>query len=337
MASVDPHAHAPGEPDVVGWRGAAAYTTTALPRTDGIVVSGVRRRFGAVEAVRDIGLTAEPGHVTALIGPNGAGKTTLLLVLATLLRPDAGLVRIAGHDPVTEPREVRARIGWSPDVFGLYEALTVREYLGFVGAAYRLPRRQVEARVDELLALARLAEFADRPVHVLSRGQKQRLGLCRAMMHDPAVLLLDEPAAGLDPRSRVDLRELLRRLAADGKTVLVSSHVLSDLEEVADKAVFVDGGVTVGEHRVDALPRSSVTRTWRLRSLDMPALLTALDRNRYDRDEPTPAGVDVRLRSDQEAAALIAGLVGDRVPLVACAPVGGALEAAFLELTEREA
>ena len=232
---------------------------------------------------------------------------------------------------------MRAAIGWSPDVFGLYEALTVREYLTFVGAAYRMPRRKAEARATELLQLTRLGEFADRPVHVLSRGQKQRLGLCRALMHDPAVLLLDEPAAGLDPRSRIELRELLRRLAGAGKTVLVSSHVLADLEEVADKAVFIDGGVTVGEHRVDALPRTAVTRTWRLRSLDMPALLSALDRNNYPRDEPTPAGVDVRLTSDDDAVALIAGLVADRVPLVSCAPVGGALEAAFLELTERPA
>jgi ABC-2 type transport system ATP-binding protein len=339
MSSVDPWRSDEQRVDVVASPRTEepAYGGAAVPRTDGIVASGISRSFGNVHAVRDIGLTAEPGEVTALIGPNGAGKTTLLLVLATLLTPDAGVIRIAGHDPVTEPRAVRARMGWSPDVFGLYEALTVREYLGFVAAAYRLPRRRADARTAELLAMARLDAFADRPVHVLSRGQKQRLGLCRAMVHDPAVLLLDEPAAGLDPRSRVDLRELLRRLAAQGKTVLVSSHVLADLEEVADKAVFVDGGVTVGEHRVGALPATTATRTWRLRSLDMPALLGALDRNHYDRDEPTPAGVDVRLRSDADAVALIAGLVGDRVPLVSCAPVGGALEAAFLELTERQA
>ena len=315
--------------------GAAAIPT--LPRTDGVVAAGVRRRFGDIEAVRDIHLTAEPGRVTALIGPNGAGKTTLLLILATLLKPDAGLVRIAGFDPVSEPLQVRARMGWTPDVFGLYENLTVAEYLGFVGAAYRLPRPRTAARASELLQLTRLEEFRDRPVHVLSRGQKQRLGLCRALMHDPAVLLLDEPAAGLDPRSRVELRELLRRLAGEGKAVLVSSHVLADLEEVADKAVFLDRGATVGEHEVDALPASTGTRAWRLRSLDTPALLAALDRNGYARDEPTPAGVDVRLASEEDAVALIAGLVHDGVPVVSCAPVGGALEATFLELTGRPA
>jgi ABC-2 type transport system ATP-binding protein len=300
----------------------------------GVVASGVRRSFGSVEAVRGIDLTAAPGEVTALVGPNGAGKTTLLLVLATLLVPDAGDVRVAGYDPVTEPDAVRARMGWSPDVFGLYDNLTAREYVQFFADAYRLGAAKAAARAGELLALARLEEYADRPVHVLSRGQKQRLGLTRALVHDPEVLLLDEPASGLDPRSRVELRELLRSLAASGTAVIVSSHLLGDLEELADRVVFVDRGATVGEHRLDQLPEGTVARPWRLRALDTAALLQALKRNGYDFDEPTPAGVDVRLANDEAAAGLLAGLVRDGVPVVSCQPLGGALEAAYLELTQ---
>ena len=299
----------------------------------GVVAQGVKRRFGAVEAVRGIDLTAVPGEVTALVGPNGAGKTTLLLVLATLLVPDAGQVTVAGFDPVTQADEVRARMGWAPDVFGLYDNLTCREYLVFCGEAMRLAAAKARTRASELLEVASLTEHADQPVHTLSRGQKQRLGLTRALVHEPEVLILDEPASGLDPRSRVDLRVLLRRLAATGTAVLVSSHLLGDLEELADRVVFVDRGATVGEHRIDQLPTNVAPRPWRLRSLDVPALLAALARTGYDHDEPTPAGVDVRLTGDEAAAALIAGLVRDCVPVVSCHPLGGQLEATYLELT----
>ena len=304
------------------------------PAQPGVVARGVRRTFGPVEAVRGIDLTARPGEVTALVGPNGAGKTTLLLVLATLLVPDAGDVTVAGHDPVTEPDAVRARMGWAPDVFGLYDTLTGREYLQLFGEAHRLGRRRAAARAGELLELSRLQEHADRPVHTMSRGQKQRLGLVRALVHEPEVLLLDEPASGLDPRSRVELRELLRSLARTGTAVLVSSHLLGDLEELADRVVFVDRGATVGEHALDQLPPGRALRPWRVRALDMPALVAALERNAYDFDDPTPAGVEVLLATDEGAAALLAGLVRDGVPVVSFQPLGGALEAAYLSLTE---
>jgi ABC-2 type transport system ATP-binding protein len=297
----------------------------------GVVAQGVKRRFGPVEAVRGIQLTAPPGEVTALVGPNGAGKTTLLLVLATLLVPDQGTVSVAGFDPVTQADEVRARMGWAPDAFGLYDNLTCREYLQFVAAAMKLPKPRAQARTGELLALCRLEDKADQPVHTLSRGQKQRLGLMRALVHEPEVLLLDEPASGLDPRSRVDLRALLRALAAQGTAVLVSSHLLGDLEELADRVVFVDGGQTVGEHRLDQLPDAQQPRPWRLRALDGDKLLKALAG--FDHDAPTPAGVDVRLAGDAAAAELIALLVEKGVPLVACQPLGGQLEATYLELT----
>jgi ABC-2 type transport system ATP-binding protein len=300
----------------------------------GVLAKGVRRTFGPVEAVRGIDLTAAPGEVTALVGPNGAGKTTLLLVLATLLVPDAGEVRVADFDPVHQPDQVRARMGWAPDVFGLYDNLTGREYLEFVGQAYRLGRARARTRAGELLELARLPEFADRPVHTMSRGQKQRLGLARALVHEPEVLLLDEPASGLDPRSRVELRHLLRQLAGTGTAVVISSHLLGDLEELADRVVFVDRGATVGEHRLDQLPAGTQLRPWRIRALDNAPLLAALKHHAYDHGEPTPAGIDVRLASDEAAAQLLAGLVRDGVPVVACQPLGGALEAAYLQLTE---
>jgi ABC-2 type transport system ATP-binding protein len=306
---------------------------TQLVAGEGVVARGVARRFGAVEAVRGIDLTAQAGEVTALVGPNGAGKTTLLLVLATLLVPDAGEVRVAGHDPLTDADAVRARLGWAPDVFGLYDNLTCREYLQFCGAAMRLGKAAARGRAAELLELARLVDQADQPVHTLSRGQKQRLGLTRALVHEPEVLLLDEPASGLDPRSRVELRTLLRHLDQLGTAVLVSSHLLGDLEELADRVVFVDRGVTVGEHRIDQLPAGLEPRPWRLRALDTAALLAALTRQGYAYDAPTPTGVDVQLAGDEAAAVLLAGLVRDGVAVVSCQPLGGQLEATYLELT----
>jgi ABC-2 type transport system ATP-binding protein len=305
----------------------------SLPTGDAVVVRGLRRRFGAVEALRGVDLTAPYGEVTGLVGPNGAGKTTLLLILATLLAHDGGDVFVGGFDPAHESRAVRAQMGWVPDVFGVYDNLTAHEYLTFAGAAYGLDRAAAAIRSDELLALVRLQEFTDRPVHVLSRGQKQRLGFVRALVHRPRILLLDEPAAGLDPSSRVELRALVRHLAADGTAVIVSSHVLSDLEQMADRVVFFDAGVTVGVRRIDDAGRRTGTRLWRLWALNAADLVAALDNHGYVHMPPTALGVDVELDSDGAAAALLAGLVHDGVPIVSCAPVTTSLEAAYLELT----
>ena len=203
----------------------------------GINVQGVERSFGAVRALDGLDLVAHPGEVTALVGPNGSGKTTLLLMLATLLTPDAGELRVGGLDPVTHPRDVRRVMGWMPDGFGSWDALSVREVLLTVAAAYRLAAASRPKLVAELMHTMHLDDLADRPARVLSRGQKQRLGVARALIHSPSVLLLDEPASGLDPRSRIELRDVLRALAAQGTTVLVSSHILAELEEMSDRAV----------------------------------------------------------------------------------------------------
>ncbi|RHA44398.1 ABC transporter ATP-binding protein [Cellulomonas rhizosphaerae] len=311
----------------------SAVTPPAAGPPPGIVVRGVSRSFGAVRALDAIDLEARAGRITALVGPNGSGKTTLLLVLAGLLVPDTGTVRVAGHDPVADGPAARARTGWMPDAFGTWDTLTARQVLLTFAAAYRIPTATARVRVDELLATVHLHEYADRPASVLSRGQKQRLGLARALVHSPDVLLLDEPASGLDPRSRVDLRILLRKLADEGRTVLVSSHVLSELEEMADDAVFISRGRSV-------VPETITTRsTWHVRALSLGALtgwLTAVGAA-WRPGEGTPDGpgsVLLEVSGDEGAAQLVRDAVAAGVPLTSLAPVAGALEQAYLTLEE---
>jgi len=308
----------------------------------GIEVTGATRAFGSVQAVDHIDLQARPGEVTALVGPNGAGKTTLLLMLATLLAPDAGTIRIAGLDPVAEPRQVRAAMGWMPDAFGTWDALTVREVLETVGAAYRMAPGLARTRAAELLDLVHLGDLADRPARVLSRGQKQRLGLARALVHHPRVLLLDEPASGLDPRSRIELRDILRQLAASGATLLVSSHILTELQEIADRAVIVARGrsvavqdLTSGSGTASGSGSESGQRVshWRITSLDPPRLMAALAHHGVA-TKPLTDAVDVEVAGDIAASELLAQLVADGIPITAFAPSYGALETAYLAATE---
>jgi ABC-type multidrug transport system ATPase subunit len=296
----------------------------------GISARGVRRTFGDVVAVDHMDLDVPAGAVTALIGPNGSGKTTLLLVLAGLLARDSGEVSVAGADPSTQAADVHARVGWMPDALGTWESLTCREVLTTFAAAYRMPPDLTEQRVTWLLGELHLDELADAPARVLSRGQKQRLGLARALVHDPQVLLLDEPASGLDPRSRVDLRLLLRGLAGQGKTVLVSSHVLAELDDLADNAVFVSRGRTVDERTVSSI--ATGWRAWTISSLDDDLLRSRL----AARGVVVTEGRDltVQLPSREAAAALLRDLVGDGVPVVSLAPAVGALEQVYLGLEE---
>ena len=304
----------------------------------GIEVTGVRRAFGSVLAVDHIDLRAKPGEVTALVGPNGAGKTTLLLMLATLLAPDNGSIRIAGLDPIAEPGQVRAAMGWMPDAFGTWDALTVREVIETVGAAYRMAPAAARARTTDLLELVHLGDLADRPARVLSRGQKQRLGLARALVHHPSVLLLDEPASGLDPRSRIELRDTLRGLAASGATLLVSSHILTELQEIADRAVIVARGRSVAVQDLSSDSGSGPqsghrVSHWRITSLDPPRLMAALAHHGVA-TQPLTDAVDVEVAGDIAASELLAQLVGDGIPITAFAPSYGALETAYLAATE---
>jgi len=312
----------------------APAAASPAPPDLGIVVEHVARSFGAAKAVRDVSIAVRPGEVTALVGPNGSGKTTLLLMLASLLAPEAGSIRVAGIDPVADPRAVRALIGWMPDTLGSWPNLTVRETLRLTARLYGMPRERARSRATELIELVELTELADRPTRVLSRGQKQRLSLARCLVHDPRVLLLDEPASGLDPGARVRLRQLLRGFAAEGRTVLVSSHVLSELEEMADTAVYLDAGVSVSAERL-AAARSSA-RPWRITALDPAAVAPALAAAGVPAEAVSLDGSSsvVALEGgDAAAARLLAALVGAGLPVVAFAPAVGELEHTFLDLS----
>jgi ABC-type multidrug transport system ATPase subunit len=299
----------------------------------GIEVTGLVRHFGAVKAVDGASFTAPSGAVTALIGPNGSGKTTLLLILAGLLAPDAGTAKVGGHDVIVENLLARSQVGWMPDTFGTWDALTCAEILVTFGRAYGLDKRASQLRAVELLGEMHLTEFTNSPARVLSRGQKQRLGLARALVHSPAVLLLDAPASGLDPRSRIELRDTLRKLADSGKTVLVSSHVLSELEEVYDHAVFLSQGRTV-----DASITSSTEpqrRGWRLESADPVALRSFLENAEIPyRQTPASGEVLISLTGYDSAIQLVRAAVHADVPLHTISPVSGHLEETYLALNE---
>ena len=324
-----------------------------------IEVTGVTRFFGSTRAVWQMDMSVPAGTVTGLVGPNGAGKTTLLLMLAALLAPDAGSIRVEGLDPVTRPREVHRAVGWMPDSFGTWDSLTCTEILLTFAAAQGLDRTTSAQQAAEMLSAVHLDELARTPARVLSRGQKQRLGLARALVHHPQVLLLDEPAAGMDPRSRADLRVLLRDLAASGVTVLVSSHILPELEQMVDGVIFMARGQAVappspgrpgpddrssceGSHNADGggPPRppggpvrpQPIRRVWRMQALDAQRLAD------WAASAPVHAVVSdddaARLAVPDEATAahVLREALDAGVDVVSFAPAGGSLEEIYLSM-----
>ena len=312
-----------------------------------IEVAGVTRFFGSTRAVWQMDMTAPSGTVTGLVGSNGAGKTTLLLMIAALVAPDAGSIRVSGLDPLTQPREVHQAVGWMPDAFGTWDSLTCTEILMTFAAAQGLDDATGRRRADEMLTAVHLDEMAHTPARVLSRGQKQRLGLARALVHRPKVLLLDEPAAGMDPRSRADLRVLLRDLASDGVTILISSHILPELEQMIDGAVFMAHGQAVHPpdsadtaHGAAATPADAaaspphrpqaVHRLWSMRALDAAALAAWAAAPGIAASPAADGTVRLAAADDAAAAALLRRAVEAGVEVVSFSPAGGSLEATYL-------
>lgn len=218
-----------------------------------IEIRNLTKMFGHFKALDELNMTVEEGVVFGFVGANGAGKTTAFSILATLLSPTSGDAFIYGKSVVKEPQEVRKLIGYMPDFFGVYDQLKTDEYLDFYGACYGLSEKERKVLIPQLLELVNLSDKRYEYVDLLSRGMKQRLCLARALIHDPKVLILDEPASGLDPRARVEMREIIKQLKQMGKTILISSHILPELAEMCDEIGVIDKGRLIAQGSVETI------------------------------------------------------------------------------------
>jgi ABC-2 type transport system ATP-binding protein len=309
---------------------------TEIVRTEGLV-----KRYDSTLAVAGLDLSVEQGEIFGFVGPNGAGKTTTLRILATLLLPSAGTAEIAGMSVTRNPDQVRRVLGFMPDSFGVYDDMKVWEYLDFFARCYGIGPADRRRMIGDLLELVDLGTKRDQYVQTLSRGMQQRLCLAHALVHDPQVLLLDEPASGLDPRARVELRELLRELRALGKTILISSHILPELEELCTSVAIVDRGQVLAQGKVSDIERrlrfGAVLRVRLL--LEGEELETA--RARFGQDPDVASAVlledgtiELGFRGDDAASArLLSQSVAAGMPIVSFARAASDLEELFLQVT----
>ena len=234
-----------------------------------IQIEHLTKEYKGLTAVKDLSLSLEAGDIFGFIGPNGAGKTTTIKMLATLLKPTSGKAQIDGIDVVEYPEAVRGRIGYMPAFFGIYDDMRVWEYLDFFAGAYRLPKAQRPRIIDDVLNLTDLGGKKDSYVEELSTGMKQRLCLAKTLIHDPKVLLLDEPASGLDPRARIEIKELFKELKAMGKTIMISSHILPELADFCNKVGIIERGeLLVSGDVQDIMDQVTGGRTLEIRLLD---------------------------------------------------------------------
>jgi ABC-2 type transport system ATP-binding protein len=301
-----------------------------------IVAEGLLKRYGKVTALRDTSFAVAKGTITGFVGRNGAGKTTTLKIVSTLLHADDGTCNVLGYDVRRDPYAIRGRIGFLPDMFELPAVLTLREYLGIFTELYGIARGDRAKRVDAALQLTRTEELSERKLQALSRGEVQRVGLARALIHNPDILILDEPAAGLDPHARVELKELLRLLRERGKTVFLSSHVLADLEEICDELVVIRRGTVIFSGDIAGFRRQMrATTRWRLTAVSRPIALPSGIRGEVVGTGPTSMDFEGNL-SAGERARWIAELVAKGVDVCEVSPVRSTLEQEFAKAIEEE-
>jgi len=302
-----------------------------------IQVENLERDFGNVKAVRGVSFEVERGKVVGFIGANGAGKTTTMRMMVTLDSPTAGSIRINSRDVGDQPGEVRRRVGWMPDAYGTYDNMTVFEYLDFYGRAFGYKDGERRRRVGEVMEFTDLAAIGDRPMDTLSKGMGQRLCLGRTLIHDPEVLVLDEPAAGLDPKARIEFKNLVRLLAQQGKTIFISSHILSELGEMCDCLLFIDAGRIVHHGTTESLTdHGSVEAIVEIRVHGDPERLyswiaAAAGMHITDRLK-NGARARVSHADGERLGGLLKALVADGVPVNAFFKVERRLEDAFVDM-----
>ncbi|HZG17694.1 MAG TPA: ABC transporter ATP-binding protein [Candidatus Bathyarchaeia archaeon] len=303
-----------------------------------IQIDNLRKRYGKMEALKGLSLEIGKGQVFGFVGPNGAGKSTTMLILATLLEPTSGKAYVGGFDVVKQPREVRRLIGYMPDFFGVYDNVTAEEYLDFYASNYDIAPQERKEIIPQLLELVSLSHKRDAFVDSLSRGMKQRLGLARSLVHNPDVLILDEPASGLDPRARIELREILKELRNMGKTIIISSHILPELAEMCDVIGIIEGGELVATGSVDEIyAKMQGYKVLKVRMLDQweeaAAMLSRQEKVTSVKKDGNLLLADFT-GTDEEQAALLQQLAATGLPMASFAEGEGNLEEIFLEIVK---
>lgn len=303
------------------------------------------KTYGQFQAVKGMSLRVDQGAIYGFVGPNGAGKTTTMRIVTTLLEPTSGEAYVGGHSVRSAPDEVRRLIGYMPDFFGVYDDMTVWEYLDFFAACYKVPDAQRRRLIDDLLELVDLGHKRDVQVDTLSRGMKQRLCLARTLAHDPQVLILDEPASGLDPRARVEIRELLVELSRMGKTVFFSTHILADVAEICTHIGIVEGGRLVAQGSMADMQRQlRPHRLLQIQFLAEPDILARAQNAVFGRagvlgvrpidDADRPPSIEIDFGGDDAGvSALLSSLVAGGMPVLHFSETRQELEDVFMQIT----
>jgi len=308
-----------------------------------IEIENLTKQYGEFVALHSLTMRVERGRILGLIGPNGAGKTTTIKILVGLSRPTSGTARIAGADCTKDVRSIKRLVGYMPDKFGSYENMRVREYLDFFGAAFGIGRTARNKRIDEVMEITDSTYMQDRYVESLSHGMQQRVGIARTLLHDPEVLIFDEPANGLDPKARVEMRELLLRLASMGKTLIVTSHILPELARICDRVAILSGGAlrasgtlseimkTVTQSRLIEIQLNSVDQIAAAADVMSRFVGPGVEVTRSESERTVQARTQ---RSEDEWSQLAIDLVAAGVRFTQLREIQTDLEDAYLSVTE---
>ena len=312
--------------------------------TEGVVIKDLTKVYGNLTALDGLSLTLQSGQILGLIGHNGAGKTTAIKILVGLARATSGSARIAGCDCIAQPKRIKRLVGYMPDQFGSYDNMRVWEYLDFFGAAFGIRRSKRVKRIDEVMEMTGATYMRDRFVESLSHGMKQRVGIARILLHDPHVLILDEPANGLDPEARIEMRQILLHLAALGKTLIVTSHILPELSRICDRVAILNRGrleafgtlaeimESVNEQRTVEVQLAGETNIGRTSEI----IRQHIDADSTISESPSEAAVRFRTsKSETEMGHLLAQLVTEKIDVTQFRELQSDLEDAFLSVTRK--
>ncbi len=319
---------------------------TSTKSQDPVVsVKNLTKRFGEFTALSDLSLHVNQGQILGFIGPNGAGKTTTIKILVGLSKPTSGQALIDGMDCSSGSRAIKRLVGYMPDKFGSYDNMRVHEYLDFFAAAYGIPRWKRRARIDEVLEITSATYMRDRFVESLSHGMQQRTGIARVLLHDPKVLILDEPANGLDPQARIEMRELLLKLAASGKTLIVTSHILPELSRICDTVAIITGGKLRAFGSLDEVMRKLCPkRKFEVQFIDRSQIPAAKDyltkvSSKNEEIQASEAEGIVRfssLATEAELGEVLSGMIGQGLKVGQFRELQSDLEDAFLTVASGE-